>query len=515
MGELRAHDRPGIVAAMAQEPLDLLIVGGGITGAGLALEAASRGLRTGLIERRDFASGTSSRSSKMVHGGLRYLATGDIALVREALHERAHLQVNAAHLVHPLPMVLPLYKENSWVWRPKLGAGLLAYDLLGAWKAGGRHRWLRPQAAVERIPNLRPSGLKGAYAYADAQADDVRLVMAVLRSAVAAGALVTNGVAATGLLRDGDTVQGVAISADFTTPVREIEARVVINATGVWSDKLAQHSGGPAIDVMPSKGVHLTVPRSSAGIESCLGMFAYTGRNVFIEPWDEDLAIVGTTDAPFDGDLTDPRATESDITELLTTVNAVLATPIDRRDVLSAWAGLRPLVVDRNAQASRTSDVSRKHKLFQSPGLMTLVGGKLTTFRAMAEEAVDAVCKQLGTHRPSTTRHLQLIGADLPMSSDAIRELQAAGCDERLARHLLRRYGSEARHIMHMCATDPDLRDPIHTDRPYIAAEVAFAAQYEMAACVDDVLWRRTRLSLEVADTAPVVTTVNSILESA
>lgn len=507
---------------MASEPLDVLVVGGGVTGVGAALDAASRGLRVGIVEKGDWAIGTSSRSSKMIHGGLRYLATGDVAIVRESLRERAALQRNAAHLVRPLSMVLPVYGGRTIPFqRVKIGAGLLAYDLLGAARAGSRHEWLALSELLALASGIDPVSkagggkLRGGHRYHDAQADDARLVMSVLRTAVAHGAMASNGCEVVRLLEDGGRVRGAVVMGEAVAGIAgevdgrlEIEAQVVVNAGGVWAARVLEGSDQPArFGLLPSKGIHVMVRRDRVGLETGMAFFEQTGNsNVFVEPWQDDLAIVGTTDAPHEGELDEPTATDAEIDWLLGKVNQFLRAPLHHDDVIAAWAGLRPLVTDApdadRSQDSPSKDVSRRHLLDDAPGVVTMTGGKLTAYRAMAEEAIDAAVAQLGRDVPrSITQSLPLDGCRaLPGASDIGALAEALGSDRRTARHLLRRHGSNVQHLVAMVEADRDLLEPLHPERPYIAAEVAWAAQHEQPRGVADVLERRTRLSMEVAD---------------
>ena len=491
-----------MLTAMVSEPLDVLVIGGGITGVGVAQDAAMRGLRVGLVERDDFGSGTSSRSSKMIHGGLRYLASGDVGLVRESLRERRSLQVRAAHMVAPLPMILPI---DDWRDRVKYGSGLWAYDMLGAWKAGRRHRWLDHAALSQAAPNLGFTGLRGGLAYEDAAADDARLVITVLRTAVAAGALAVNGVRVDELLEVDGRVCGARVTTDIDGQASvDVHARVVINATGVWADQIGSATSvSQSFRVMPSKGIHLTIPRAAAGIRSAVAFFPQTGRNVFIEPWDTDLAIVGTSDAPWDGDMAEPPALEQEISTLLDDVNCYLKQPIGRDDVLSAWAGVRPLVIDQgsDAPASGSRDVSRNHRTVLQPGMITMVGGKLTTYRKMAEDAVDAALYQMGASARCVTSSTPLIGCpgNRGLLDDATLA-RAMGIDHATAAHLHRRFGTSAEQLVSMVHEEATLLERLHPDRPYLAVEAAFAVRYEMARSREDILQRRTRLAMETSD---------------
>jgi len=497
---------------MAREPLDVLVIGGGITGVGAALDAASRGLRVGIVERDDWASGTSSRSSKMIHGGLRYLATGDIGVVRESLRERAALQRNAAHLVRPLSMLLPVYGgKRAALQRAKLGIGLWVYEALGHRRAAGQlHDWIGLSALTRIVPGVSLEGeegggpLTGAQHYHDASADDARLVIGVLRTAVAHGAMAVNGAAASELLREGDRVTGARITLDDadpeTAPV-DVRARVVINATGVWADSLLK-PGDASFRILPSKGIHLTVSRERVGIDSGIAFFSQTGNsNVFIEPWQEDLAFIGTTDTPYSGDLSNPEATEQDISGLLDLVNAFLRNDIQRSEVIQSWAGLRPLVAPEDGDGSKSKDVSRRHVLVDRPGIVTITGGKLTAYRAMAELAVDAAASQLGERTRSITRNLPLDGCrSAPTSEEVAKLATRLSISRGDARHLHRRHGANVPALLALVDADPTLADRLHPDRPYLRVEATWAVEHEQARDVEDIIARRTRLSLEVTN---------------
>jgi glycerol-3-phosphate dehydrogenase len=514
-----ASGRAAQLAAMAAEPLDVLVVGGGITGVGVALDAATRGLRVGIVERDDWACGTSSRSSKMIHGGLRYLASGDVKVVRESLRERSRLQRNAEHLVRPLPMLLPSYGRGPLPFeRMKLGIGLWMYEALGHRRAAGSlHEWLGVREFTRLVPGVAVGTrgrkrFRGAHHYHDASADDVRLVLAVLRTALAHGALAANGTPVTRLLRDGERVVGAVVTGDAARDATggasdelELLARVVVNATGVWADETLRAGAGDApvgFRVLPSKGIHLAVRRDRVGIESGIAFFGQTDNsNVFIEPWQDDLAFIGTTDAPYDGDLERPVATTEEIDWLLERVNPFLRSPIGHDDVLATWAGLRPLVSPEVDSGTKSKDVSRRHLLVDRAGSVTITGGKLTAYRSMAELAVDAVMAQLGRHGRSRTRELRLEGSRPVPTSLEVEEVSIAlGVARADARHLLRRHGTNTTHLLQLVLERPELAERLHPDRPYLAVEAVWAATHEQARDVEDVLHRRTRLALETPD---------------
>ena len=463
----------------------MLVVGGGITGAGVALDAASRGLRTALVERRDFGAGTSSKSSKLVHGGLRYLSQGDYGLVAQALAERQRLLENAPHLVRPLPFLIPAYGSRAKL--RAISAALWTYDAVGGFRIGSLHRRLSVADTVTRAPALRAAsqsggGLVGSHLYLDAHADDARLTLAVLRTAVLDHRAVAANYAPVRELRPG---AGAVIDAGG----REIEVRasMVVNATGVWGDTLA--GGGPTT-IRPAKGVHVTVPAAlvPTGVALVLPVPA-DGRSIFVVPWaGTDRVYIGTTDTDYDGPLDSPACTAEDTAYLLDAVNAALTTTLTAGDVVGSWAGLRPLVA--GAGSERSADLSRRHRVTRGPGdVVTIAGGKLTTYRAMAADTVDEVQAVLGRRRsPSRTAHLTLRGA-------------AGGGDP--SDHLAGRYGGEARVLRAMIAAEPALSGPLVPTLPYLQAEAVYAARYEMARTLDDVLARRTR-SLILARDASV-----------
>jgi glycerol-3-phosphate dehydrogenase len=513
--------------AMAAEPLDVLVIGGGITGVGVALDAASRGLRVGIVERDDWACGTSSRSSKMIHGGLRYLATGDVAVVRESLAERARLQRNAAHLVRPLPMLLPSYGHGPLLFqRIKHGVGLWAYEALGHHHAAGSfHRWVNARELAGIMPGVdtsvpvRGRTLRGAHAYHDASADDARLVICVLRTAVAHGAMAANGTTAVRLLRDGERVRGAVVTGDAISGELELEARVVVNATGAWADRTItdEDETPPDFKVLPSKGIHLAVRRERVGIDSGIAFFGQTDNsNVFLEPWQDDLAFIGTTDTPYEGELEAPHATDEDIAWLLDRVNPFLREPIDRSEIIATWAGLRPLVVSESERGEASKDVSRRHLLVERSGLLTITGGKLTAYRAMAEETVDAAARQLGRREKSRTRTLALEGSrELPTSTEVAELARTLGIHRTDVRHLLRRHGTNVPAIVELVRQRPELGERLHPERPYLAAEAAWAISHEQVRDVEDVLARRTRITLETSDPQLAAAQVEQLLSAA
>jgi glycerol-3-phosphate dehydrogenase len=459
----------------------VLVVGGGITGAGVALDAASRGLRTALVERRDFGAGTSSRSSKLVHGGLRYLSQGDYGLVAQALAERQRLLTNAPHLVRPLPFLIPAYGSRAKM--RAISAALWTYDLIGGFRIGSLHRRLSVADTLGRSPALRPAGLVGGHLYLDAHADDARLTLAVLRTAVLDHRAVAANDAPVRELRPG---AGAVIDAGGHDI--DVRASVVVNATGVWGDALSG-AGAGAATIRPAKGVHITVPAPLVPTSVALVLpVPADGRSIFVVPWaGTDRVYIGTTDTDYDGPLDSPACTAEDTAYLLDAVNAALTTTLTAADVVGSWAGLRPLVA--GAGSERSADLSRRHRVTrEADGVVTIAGGKLTTYRAMAADTVDEVQAALGRRRsPSRTARLALRGA-----------AGAGALDD--ADHLAGRYGSEARVVRAMIAAEPALAEPLVPGLPYQRAEAVYAARYEMARTVDDVLARRTRALILARD---------------
>ena len=501
---LGSFDRKENLDRLSVGTYDVLVVGGGITGAGVALDAASRGLRTALVERDDFASGTSSKSSKLVHGGLRYLQNGDVRLVYEALRERQRLLRNAPHLVKVLPFLIPVFTGKGGIIPRQvaraLGSAMWMYDLTGGLRIGRVHRRLPRERALTHMPTL-DERLAWAYLYYDAQADDARLTLTVLRTAALDhGATVVNHAPVTGLVTEGGQVRGARVDVDGDEV--EVRARVVVNATGVWSDEVrALAEGAHPSSIRPAKGIHITVPWEKVrnDIAAVLPV-RRDRRSIFVVPWPgEDGTIggpgsvtyIGTTDTDYDGDLDDPQCTAEDVAYLLEAVNDAITGTLTEHDVLGTWAGLRPLVSD--ATSSRTADLSRRHRVTVSDsGLVTVTGGKLTTYREMAEDTVDTAVRLLGG-RPRGTRRCR---------TRSLRLRGAEGWEEVAEedRHLAERYGGEARGVQAMIEADPSLGEPLVPGLPYRRAEALYAVRYEMATTLDDVLSRRTRARLRNRD---------------
>ncbi|MBB6118985.1 glycerol-3-phosphate dehydrogenase/oxidase [Nocardiopsis algeriensis] len=494
--------RDEALASMAEEELDVLVVGGGIVGAGIALDAVSRGLSTGLIEARDFASGTSSRSSKLIHGGLRYLEQFDFELVQEALRERGLLLTTIApHLVRPVPFLFPF--AHHWE-RFYIGAGVTLYDALAHTSRNNRglpaHRHLTRSGALKVFPALRRDALAGAVQYWDCQVDDARFVTTVLRTAAGLGAKVASRVQAVGFLREGEHVVG-ARAADLEKG-REIDirARQVVNAAGVWTDEIQEMVGGRGqIHVSASKGIHLVVPRDR--IQASSGMILRTEKSVlFVIPWGRHW-IVGTTDTAWNLDKENPAASRADIDYVLDRLNRVLRTPLTRDDVEGVYAGLRPLL---SGESEETSKLSREHTVAHPvPGLVLIAGGKYTTYRVMAKDAVDAVAHGLGgAVPPSVTHRLPLVGAAgyEALVNQRHRLARESGLHVSRVSHLLRRHGTNARDLLDLVRERPDLGRSLAGADDYLRAEVVYAVEAEGARHLEDVLYRRTRISFESWD---------------
>jgi len=491
-------DRSDALDRLGEGEFDVLVVGGGVTGAGVALDAASRGLRTALVERDDFASGTSSKSSKLVHGGLRYLQQGDIRLVYQALRERQILRHNAPHLVKILPFLIPIFSKDGLINRKlarAMGSAMWLYDLTGGARIGKLHKRLSSDEAVAHMPTLNRDRLAGAYLYYDARADDARLTLALARTAaVDHGAVVANGVALVGLDKDAaGRVTGATLRADGVEGDLHVRTRSVVNAAGVWSDEVRQiDEGTDPRSIRPAKGIHITVPWAKVRNDiAAVIPVPKDKRSVFVVPWG-DLTYVGTTDTDYDGPVDDPQCTPEDIEYLLGAINGVVDEAITPDEILGTWAGLRPLVKD--ATSNRTADLSRRHKVRRSDsGVVTITGGKLTTYREMAADTVDDIVALLGpldhpVSRRSRTRKLRFRGAEGYEAASTLGE------------HLADRYGGEAAAVQALVDGDAALGEPLVPGLPYLAAEAVYAARHEMARTLDDVLSRRTRARLLARD---------------
>jgi glycerol-3-phosphate dehydrogenase len=502
-------ERDAMLRRLDHETFDVLVIGGGITGVGVALDAAVRGLRVALVERDDFASGTSSRSSKLVHGGLRYLQNGDIRLVYEALHERQRLLRNAPHLVRVLPFMIPVLTRDGVISRKvakALGSAMWMYDLTGGWRIGKRHRKLGRDAALAHLPTMAHDRLAGGYLYYDASADDARLTLTVARTAAAHGAAVANRCRVVRLTTTDGPIDGPVDGAVIDTGDGEITVRaaVVVNATGVWADEIRslEHPGAEP-SIRPAKGVHVTVPWELVRNDIAVVIpVPKDKRSVFLVPagprGDGTFrhTYVGTTDTDHTGPLDDPQCDADDLEYVLSALNHTLTSnpgdsPITLDHVTGVWAGLRPLVAA--AASGRTADLSRNHQVTVSDrGVVSVAGGKLTTYRRMAEDTVDEVLRRMGRHpggalrralRRRTTRRLRLVGATSDLGDVGTR-----------VGHLRHRYGTGADALLELIAVDPRLADPLVPGQPHLRAEAVYAARHEMALTLGDVLVRRTRI---------------------
>ena len=484
---------------MERDSFDLVVVGGGITGAGVALDAASRGYSVALVEKADFAAGTSSRSSKLVHGGLRYLQNFDLGLVREALLERSLLVKLAPHLVTPLPFVVPTFEGK----RPDrmLGVGLNMYDVM-SWRRGrdeseewspDRHRTIDGDEVLEFVPALADREPTAGYLFYDCQTDDARLVLTVLGEAERFGAVVANRCEVTGLVERRDRAAGVLVRDELGGGGEfEIAAANVVNATGVWADRLRPQELYVEEEVpviRPSRGTHVMLPRELVEVRAGAIVPAGGGRTVFVLPW-LGRTLIGTTDNDYEGSVEHVPPGEEDVAYLLEAVNGFFGLTLGPADLTGAYAGVRPLI--STGDPKKSVDISRKAELYEtSSGLVTITGGKLTTWRRMAKLAVDRIVEREGREAPCRTEEIQL-----GMPADAKTLPEAAGVDEESRVHLASRYGHAANLVMRLAAVDAALAARISPDLPDIAAEAAFAVDHEQAHTVGDVLLRRTRLGL-------------------
>lgn len=499
--------RADSLASLSSKTFDVLVIGGGMTGTGVALDAATRGLSVALVERDDFASGTSSKSSKMVHGGLRYLQQREFRLVYENLHERQRLLDNAPYLVRPLPFLIPLFGKDGVVSKTvarSYKTALWLYDVTGGVRIGKRHKEISRDEVVKHLPSLDVSHLVAGFLYYDARGDDARVALTLAKSAADHGATVVNYAEATEFLHDPTgRVTGARITprADGANaaPI-EVTARVVVNAAGVWADEVAWlEEGVKDQTITPAKGVHISVPadRLPCDIAAVIPVPA-DKRSIFVVPWEESpYVFLGTTDTSYDGSLDDPRCEPVDVDYLLNAVNGLTSSNLTRSDVTGVWAGLRPLIKPTKGSkvSARTADLSRRHKVETSKeGVVLITGGKWTTYRLMAEDAVNEVAAQLPGTSKCKTRSLLLHGA-----SSKKGQVDVPGVDEVLAEHLRHRYGTDAPAVASLIVENPSLGEPIVDTLPFVGAEVVYAVRSEMAVTIDDVLSRRTRARLQNA----------------
>ncbi len=512
MTPFSAAARAGHWKALSGETWDLLVIGGGITGAGVARDAAGRGLRVALVEAGDLAHGTSSRSSRLIHGGLRYLETLDFRLVFEASAERRRLLALAPHLVHPLPFLFPVFRRGP-VGRRKLQAGMWLYDGLSLFRNIARHRMLSRKAVAEAEPALRTDDVVGAALYYDASVDDARLSLANARGAHEAGAAVVPHAAVVGFMRDGAWVTGARVQDRLGGAVAEVRARVILNATGPWSDvvrRLADPRAKPRL--RPTKGVHIMVPRERLQNRNAITFRSpVDGRVMFVLPWG-DFSYVGTTDTDYHGAPDDVRADEADVRYLLDSANSIFpAARLTGEDVVSTWAGLRPLLAPPDTEGGRSeSATSREHEIWTDrTGLLNVAGGKLTTYRVMAAEAADAAAELLFERHgvvsaASGTADLPLPAAPHGPWDDFAAGVRSAaagvGLDEAAAIHLARYYGDEAAAVLAEIRRDPALGTRLVPSLPYLRAEIAWAVRNEMTLTLEDLLVRRMHIFYEARD---------------
>jgi len=527
-----SFDRRTALQRLGAESFDVLVVGGGITGCGVALDAATRGLRTALVEGCDFGCGTSSKSSKLIHGGLRYLQQHDYLLVYEALHERQRLLNNAPHLVHPLPFLIPLFGRDGALAEGVAKAysvALWLYDVTGGVRIGRRHRRIDASETLAHFPALRTDRLVASFLYWDAQADDARLTLALARTAASRGAVLANYAPVEALMEEGGRVTGARL-----VDGSKIRAKAVVNAGGVWSERVARLAGPEStipVSIRPAKGIHLAVPAEKLPCDySAVLTVPGDKRSIFVVPWAADEApgptapgrytYLGTTDTDYAGPLEDPQCTAADVEYILKAVNTWTKAGLTPDDVTGTWAGLRPLISD--AHSARTADLSRRHRVITSPtGLVTVTGGKLTTYRIMAADTADAVADQVaGAGRAGRaaradrssrlgrlarsrlrprgrgrTRRLVLVGGEdggKPATA-VLASARRAGLSDEVMGHLTGRHGTETGELVALIEADPTLKEPLVTGLPYLKAEAVYAARHEMVHTLSDVLARRTR----------------------
>lgn len=505
--------RAGALERLATEDFDVLVVGGGITGAGVALDAATRGLRVAIVDRGDWASGTSSKSSKLVHGGLRYLQQKEYRLVYENLRERQRLLRNAPHLVRVMPFLIPLFAKQGIVTRTVAkgySTALTIYDITGGWRIGKFHKRVSVEETVAHMGGLSSRKVAAGFIYFDAQADDARLTLAIIRTAMEHGAVAVNYCG----VRSFESNASGRICAAQLDNGSAVRARCVVNAAGVWAAQLAGLTGTPSFEIRPAKGCHITVPfaKVRADIAAVLPVRS-DRRSIFVVPAYDTVGAptdkpshlyVGTTDTEYDGPLDDVRCTTADVKYLLDAMNEWIEEPLLPADVVATWAGLRPLLSD--ATSVRTADLSRRHRVVCDPsGLISILGGKLTTYRAMAQDTVDEVVRTLGIRARCRTRSLRLYGAGEGSC--------VVGVSETMHVHLQSRYGSEATAVEELIRADPTLGEALVVGLAYVRAEALYAVRSEQARTLDDVLARRTRcLLLDLDATANVAHEVAALI---
>lgn len=485
------------VRSLSSTNFDVVVIGAGMTGAGVALDAASRGLRVALIDAGDIASGTSSKSSKMAHGGLRYLQQKEFRLVYENLHERQRMLRNVPYLVRPLPFLIPLFGSNGVASKALVrgyATALRIYDLSGGWRIGHRYRKVSREEALSHLPTLRTDRLVAGFLYYDARGDDARIALTLAKSAAKLfDASVANYVRAVNVTDINGRVTGVLCRDELGNVDFTISARAVVNATGVWADNiftLTEHQ--PSHRITPAKGVHVSVPRSRlpADVAAVLSV-PNDRRSIFVVPFeDAPFTYIGTTDTPYDGSIDLPTCGPEDVAYLLSTVNAATSSDLVTEDVTGVWAGLRPLLAPEKGKKmkARTADLSRRHQVTDSgDGVVHVTGGKWTTYRKMAEDAVDALKPYFSNMKRARTKTLRLYGSGSWRPNGSLEE------------HLYHRFGEDALKVLAMTAADPALGEPAIAGLPYVGAEFVFSARDEMTTSLIDLLSRRTRAHLQDA----------------
>lgn len=505
--EFSRRARAANLNRMGCEAFDVAVIGGGITGAGIALDAASRGLKVALIEKRDFASGTSSRSSKLIHGGLRYLEQFQFSLVREALEERATLKEMAPHLNRPLAFLVPVYMAgtrsplgNS---KLKLSVGLWLYDLLAGRKKIARHRWLSRDEALKLAPGLGSKNLRGGFLYYDGLTDDARLVVEVIKEAARRGAVVANYARVRGFAKSGSRIAGIEVEDTLDNRMLTLNARIAVNATGVWSDEITRLADPRSRNhLRPSKGIHVVLPSEKFGNRAAV-LIPSLGeqRFLFVIPW-QGRTVIGTTDTDYAGGLDEPRAESEEIMRIVESAARYFpGADISIDDVISSYAGLRPLV---GGDGKATKELSRKEEIFENEwGLISIIGGKLTTWRRMAERVVDLVARKLGHGGRSITASIRLANSAAPDGGAKEEAAQVAtefDVPVAAVEHLMQSYGGGFRAVLEIARESEGLKRALTDGLPHIEAEVVYATRSEMAITAEDFLSRRTRIALLAAD---------------
>lgn len=504
MTEVVEAARARALKRLAVETFDLLVIGGGITGAGIARDAALRGLSVALVEKLDFAAGTSSKSTKLIHGGLRYLELGELKLVFESVNERNRLMRLARHLVRPLPFLVARYQGDRR-WLVTLDLGLWLYEALCFFGGYKNHRTTRAKKTLELEPTLRSEGLSGGVLYYDAMTDDARLTLENVLDAEASGAVIANHVRAGALLKTGEAITGVTAVDELTGQSFAVKAKVVVNATGPWSDEVRALAGEEAL-LKPTKGIHIVVDAQRLPVNNALVMTHPKDKRVmFTIPWGLGRTAVGTTDTFFDGRPDSVEPTAADVSYLLDAANHYYpAAKLGPDDVLSTWSGLRPLLKPPDASAG-ASQVSREHVIVERPGFLTIAGGKLTTYRTMSAEVVDRAVKQLGRAERSTTDDRPLPGAAGFMESDEtldafVTSLVSPAVTPEVARAFVEMYGGRAKAVLERCAKDAAAGERLDPELPWMMGQVDEAVEHELAQTLDDVLSRRLSLVLRARD---------------